>query len=107
MLNGQSTVVVWLGLLRCYNRAKVKLISFVKITWLFGKIDRCPKIAMTSRWSEQFWPFSYISEFGTFKFKQNPIVLQIVDKCLMDGADEYLQLMDLCTVIMQQACRAN
>jgi replication factor C subunit 2/4 len=28
--------------------------------------------------------------------------LAIIDKRLMDGADEYLQVMDLCTVIMQQ-----
>jgi len=32
--------------------------------------------------------------------------LAIVDKRLMDGADEYLQIMDLCTVMMQQICQA-
>jgi len=31
--------------------------------------------------------------------------LAVVDKCLCDGADEYLQLMALCTVIMDQLCR--
>lgn len=30
-------------------------------------------------------------------------VFQEVDKCLSDGADEYLQLLSLCSVIMQQA----
>lgn len=31
--------------------------------------------------------------------------LAIVDKCLMDGADEFLQLMALCSIIMQQFCK--
>uniref|UniRef100_A0AAY4EAN7 AAA+ ATPase domain-containing protein n=1 Tax=Denticeps clupeoides TaxID=299321 RepID=A0AAY4EAN7_9TELE len=30
-----------------------------------------------------------------------------VDKCLADGADEYLQLMSLCAVIMQQASQSS
>ncbi|KAG7488230.1 hypothetical protein MATL_G00031340 [Megalops atlanticus] len=30
-----------------------------------------------------------------------------VDKCLADGADEYLQMMSLCSVIMQQASQSN
>ncbi len=30
--------------------------------------------------------------------------LQIVDQRLMDGADEFLQIMDLCTVLMAQIC---
>ncbi|KAG5851497.1 hypothetical protein ANANG_G00094050 [Anguilla anguilla] len=30
-----------------------------------------------------------------------------VDKCLADGADEYLQLMSLCSVIMQQAAQST
>ena len=34
-------------------------------------------------------------------------MLQIVDKKLMDGADEFLQIMDLCTVIMVQFSRAG
>jgi len=33
--------------------------------------------------------------------------LAVVDKRLMDGADEYLQVLDLCTVIMQQVCYAT
>ena len=32
---------------------------------------------------------------------------QIVDRRLMDGADEYLQLMDLTSVIMEQFCHAH
>jgi len=32
---------------------------------------------------------------------------QVIDKRLIDGADEYLQVMDLCTVIMQQICNAS
>lgn len=32
-----------------------------------------------------------------------PCGLQEVDKCLADGADEYLQLLSLAAVIMQQA----
>ena len=32
---------------------------------------------------------------------------QIVDRRLMDGADEYLQLMDLASVIMDQICHAH
>lgn len=31
--------------------------------------------------------------------------LAVTDKCLCDGADEYLQLIALCTVIMDQLCR--
>ena len=34
------------------------------------------------------------------------VFVQIVDKRLMDGADEYLQLMDLSSVIMEQLCHA-
>ncbi|KAJ8374290.1 hypothetical protein SKAU_G00048700 [Synaphobranchus kaupii] len=30
-----------------------------------------------------------------------------VDKCLADGADEYLQMMSLCSVIMQQAAQSS
>lgn len=30
-------------------------------------------------------------------------LLQVVGKCLADGADEYLQMLSLCSVIMQQA----
>uniref|UniRef100_A0AAY5KB05 Replication factor C subunit 4 n=1 Tax=Esox lucius TaxID=8010 RepID=A0AAY5KB05_ESOLU len=30
-----------------------------------------------------------------------------VDKCLVDGADEYLQMLSLCSVIMQQASQPN
>lgn len=32
---------------------------------------------------------------------------QLVDKRLTDGADEYLQLMDLCSVIMTQLCQVE
>lgn len=32
---------------------------------------------------------------------------QIVDKCLCDGADEYLQILSLCSVMMQQFCHAG
>ena len=32
---------------------------------------------------------------------------QLVDKRLSDGADEYLQMMDLCSVIMTQFCQAD
>ncbi|XP_064638961.1 replication factor C subunit 4-like isoform X2 [Lineus longissimus] len=42
--------------------------------------------------------------------KQKSIVCEkmaVVDKCLMDGADEYLQIMDLCTVMMQQICQGE
>lgn len=33
--------------------------------------------------------------------------LAVVDKRLIDGADEYLQVMDVCTVVMQQICSAS
>ncbi|XP_067056698.1 replication factor C subunit 4-like [Acropora muricata] len=33
--------------------------------------------------------------------------LAIVDKCLCDGADEYLQILSLCSVMMQQFCHAG
>ncbi|XP_006825895.1 replication factor C subunit 4-like [Saccoglossus kowalevskii] len=42
--------------------------------------------------------------------KQKSIIcerLGMVDKRLSDGADEYLQMMDLCTVIMQQFCHGE
>lgn len=42
--------------------------------------------------------------------KQKSVVcekLAIVDKCLMDGADEYLQLMALFTTLMQQMCHGG
>lgn len=32
---------------------------------------------------------------------------QDMDKCLSDGADEYLQILSLCSVIMQQASQSN
>ncbi|XP_038858493.1 replication factor C subunit 4-like isoform X3 [Salvelinus namaycush] len=31
----------------------------------------------------------------------------VVDKCLVDGADEYLQMLSMCSVIMQQATLSN
>ncbi|XP_071774423.1 replication factor C subunit 4 [Centroberyx gerrardi] len=33
--------------------------------------------------------------------------MAVVDKCLVDGADEYLQMLSLCSVIMQQASQNN
>ncbi|CAB1331903.1 unnamed protein product [Coregonus sp. 'balchen'] len=33
--------------------------------------------------------------------------MAVVDKCLVDGADEYLQMLSLCSVIMQQATQSN
>lgn len=33
--------------------------------------------------------------------------IAVIDKRLMDGANEYLQIMDLCTFIMQQVCRSG
>lgn len=33
-------------------------------------------------------------------------VFQVVGKCLADGADEYLQILSLCSVIMQQASQS-
>lgn len=33
--------------------------------------------------------------------------LAVIDKRLIDGADEYLQVMDLCTVVMQQICNTS
>ncbi|CAB1324246.1 unnamed protein product [Coregonus sp. 'balchen'] len=33
--------------------------------------------------------------------------MAVVDKCLVDGADEYLQMLSLCSVIMQQATLSN
>ncbi|KAM4628823.1 replication factor C subunit 4 [Polymixia lowei] len=33
--------------------------------------------------------------------------MAVVDKCLADGADEYLQILSLCSVIMQQAAQNN
>ncbi|XP_054710556.1 replication factor C subunit 4-like [Uloborus diversus] len=32
--------------------------------------------------------------------------IAVCDKCLLDGADEYLQLMNLCCTIMQQMCHS-
>ena len=31
------------------------------------------------------------------------LYLQVVDKCLADGADEYLQMLSLCSIIMEQS----
>lgn len=36
----------------------------------------------------------------------SPLV-QVVSKCLTDGADEYLQMLSLCSLIMQQASHNN
>ncbi|XP_029542098.1 replication factor C subunit 4-like isoform X1 [Oncorhynchus nerka] len=33
--------------------------------------------------------------------------MAVVDKCLVDGADEYLQMLSLCSVILQQATQSN
>ncbi|XP_029004992.1 replication factor C subunit 4 isoform X2 [Betta splendens] len=38
---------------------------------------------------------------GTFEKLEDAV--RVVDKCLSDGADEYLQMLSLCSVIMQQA----
>ncbi|XP_053491646.1 replication factor C subunit 4 isoform X1 [Ictalurus furcatus] len=41
--------------------------------------------------------------------KQKSVITEkmaVVDKCLVDGADEYLQLLNLCSVIMQQATQS-
>ncbi|KAB5558884.1 hypothetical protein PHYPO_G00022380 [Pangasianodon hypophthalmus] len=41
--------------------------------------------------------------------KQKSVITEkmaVVDKCLADGADEYLQLLNLCSVIMQQATQS-
>lgn len=46
----------------------------------------------------------------TLTDKQKSIIAEkmgIVDKCLMDGADEYLQLMNLTSVIMEQLCHTH
>lgn len=42
--------------------------------------------------------------------KQKSVIMEkmaIVDKCLMDGADEFLQLMALCSITMQQICQPD
>ncbi|XP_062869082.1 replication factor C subunit 4 [Trichomycterus rosablanca] len=42
--------------------------------------------------------------------KQKSVITEkmaVVDKCLVDGADEYLQLLNLCSVIMQQAAQSS
>ncbi|XP_076879592.1 replication factor C subunit 4 isoform X2 [Brachyhypopomus gauderio] len=42
--------------------------------------------------------------------KQKSVITEkmaVVDKCLVDGADEYLQLLGLCSVIMQQAAQSS
>ncbi|XP_057301800.1 replication factor C subunit 4-like isoform X2 [Hydractinia symbiolongicarpus] len=41
---------------------------------------------------------------------QKSVILEkfaVVDKCLCDGADEYLQIMAVCTVIMDQLCKSG
>jgi replication factor C subunit 2/4 len=53
---------------------------------------------------------SRIVSMDTLTDKQKSIVAErmgVVDKRLMDGADEYLQLMDLTSVIMEQLCHAH
>ena len=35
------------------------------------------------------------------------VYVQVVDKCLLDGADEYLQLMALFSTVMQQMCHGE
>ncbi|KAG9351171.1 hypothetical protein JZ751_025061 [Albula glossodonta] len=61
----------------CYNSTFDKLEIAIK-----EKLNDCQKSAITEKIAE-------------------------VDKCLADGADEYLQMMGLCSVIMQQATRNN
>ncbi|KAM6963374.1 replication factor C subunit 4 [Aplochiton taeniatus] len=42
--------------------------------------------------------------------KQKSVITEkmaVVDKCLVDGANEYLQMLSLCAVIMQEACQNN
>lgn len=51
-----------------------------------------------------------IVEMDQITDKQKSVIterLGIVDKCLSDGADEYLQLLDLCSTIMTQFCQAE
>uniref|UniRef100_A0A3Q1HSS5 AAA+ ATPase domain-containing protein n=1 Tax=Anabas testudineus TaxID=64144 RepID=A0A3Q1HSS5_ANATE len=47
---------------------------------------------------------------GDLNDKQKSVITEkmaVVDKCLSDGADEYLQMLSLCSVIMQQASQSN
>lgn len=49
-------------------------------------------------------------EMETLTDKQKSVILEklaVVDKCLIDGADEYLQLMSLFTTMMQQICHGE
>ncbi|XP_052782852.1 replication factor C subunit 4-like [Mya arenaria] len=49
-------------------------------------------------------------EMDSLGDKQKSLVLDklaVVDKCLMDGADEFLQLMALCSVLMKQICQPD
>lgn len=49
-------------------------------------------------------------EMETLTDKQKSVIMEklaVVDKCLIDGADEYLQLMSLFTTMMQQICHGE
>lgn len=50
-----------------------------------------------------------MSELMSFRKYQQFVfsLIQVVSKCLSDGADEYLQMLSLCSVIMQQASQNN
>lgn len=48
-----------------------------------------------------------VVEMDSITDKQKSVITErigVVDKCLSDGADEYLQILDLCSVMMTQFC---
>jgi len=54
--------------------------------------------------------FDHLVTMDTLSDKQKAVIFEkmaVTDKCLMDGADEYLQLMALFSTVMKQTCHGS
>lgn len=63
-----------------------------------------PLYLLMSRWVLSPM-FDIVTIFSWYDHLRFTLLFQVVDKCLMDGADEYLQLMALFTTMMREICR--
>jgi len=77
----------------------------------FEKLDACVKSLISNGYSASqviLQIHDKLVELESIDDNQKSVIMEklsVVDKCLCDGADEYLQLMALCTVIMDQICK--
>lgn len=86
------------GFRQCSFKSPLKI-------WLFQGSSSFSKTRSKRQHDEQHVGFPIIS-WVLSHFVVSSLV-QVVSKCLLDGADEYLQMLSVCSVIMQQASNNN